>query len=141
LRINIQSVPSSTIEEVKQKAIDRAIISGYQPVRNLIIFNDNINNLAALWVYQRRSLYQAWPIITADQYLLTLEQEGDEFYRQGGFEDFYFIQNTDKVLLNVTNRISTAGNQLEENLMEKGVEPRFIKNNQAEDAFLVYHFN
>ncbi len=127
------------LEDVKSKALTAAQAAGESPAAYLFVYNDNMSNLASLWVLNRQALYAAWPIITAEKYLTTLKQEGQEYYVKNGFTDLYFIQNTDAVLPNMPDRITGYGEALELQMRNNGIQPISIKNHAGTEAFRVYH--
>lgn len=128
------------LEDIKDRAIEEAKRNGYTPERTLFIFNENMSDLATLWVIHRRALYQAWPMIGASNYQETLQNEGDDFYRNAGFVSFVFIQNDDSVLKNYAYRLTDSGDMLEIELRERGIEPERIIGPSGAEAFRVYTF-
>lgn len=128
------------LNKIKRQAIDSGRKSGRQPLAAMFIYNDNMSNLASLWVMSRRALYDGWSIIPAQSYGQTLAANGQDFYRQQGFTDFYFIQNTDRVLLNEPDRLTTDGDELEAKLKAQGLVPVEIINHDQQTAFQLYHW-
>ena len=127
------------LEDIKAAALQRAKEYGKQPAAILIAYTTDMNDLAALWIFNRRSLYEAWPMISADTYLDITKNEGNNFFSRSGFSDFYFIQSTENVLGNRSHRITEAGRELERLMQERGLEPILLKNHQGKDAFRIYH--
>lgn len=126
------------LEDIKQKAIQEATRSGKKPYSALFVYSDNMSDLATLWVVNRRSLYEAWPMISAVSYQTTLESKGESFYREAGIQEIYFIQNTDAVLQNYSDRITDVPQRLESELQKQHVEPERIYNRSREEAFRIY---
>lgn len=127
------------LEDIKAAALQRVKDYGKQPAAILIAYTTDMNDLAALWIFNRRSLYEAWPMISADTYLDITKNEGSNFFSRSGFSDFYFIQSTENVLGNRSHRITAAGRELERLMQERGLEPILLKNHQGKDAFRIYH--
>lgn len=129
------------LEEIKSQAIKKAQQQEYQTANILVIYNDNIFDLSSLWVFNRRSLYQAWPILPVSAYQQILAQQGDTYFKDGGFTDFYFIQPGQDMLFNTVDRQTPAGNKFEKQLQTQGIIPVVISNYQGNEAFRIYHYN
>lgn len=127
------------LEAIKNEAVAEALEEGREPVAYLFVFDDSMANLASLWIFQRRSLYGAWPIISAESYTRTLENEGDDFYKKNGFTDLYFIKGTDAVLQNLPDRVNDYGTRLRSNLAGAASTVEEIRNHAGQVVFEIYH--
>jgi len=128
------------LEEIRAKAIEKAQAQDYLPANILTIYNDNIFDLASLWIFERRSLYQGWPILPATKYQQIIEQMGESFFRESGFTDFYFIQPSPDMLFNEVERRTTVGDNLEKQLQNQEIIPVIISNYQDKEAFRIYRY-
>ena len=129
------------LEEVKSTAIEKAQSRAEQPSNILIIYNDNIFDLASMWVFNRWSLYQAWPMLPAVAYQQMLTVQGENYFKDKGFTDFYFIQPAENMLLNSIDRQTKAGDELENQLRGQGITPTIISNHNDQEAFRIYYYN
>lgn len=127
------------LEEVKTENIKKAKASGKQPAPYLFVYDDSESDLATLWVINRHSLYEGWPMIAADNFRKTTEEKGERFYQDQGFTDIYFIRATDKALQNRADRITDAGSWTEEFFKKQKAEMVSIRNHADDDVFRWYH--
>lgn len=129
------------LEKIKDQAIIDMKERYYEPANIITVYNDNIDDLASLWVLNRRSLYQAWPILTIDSYKNLLKEYNEDDLRNIGVTDFYFIQLTDNVLLKTFKKQDSLGYEMEEQLKFNNIKPEIIYNFKNEEIFRVYHYN
>ena len=128
------------VEDVRAKGIEQARADGATPTAYLFVYDDNMHDLAALWVLQRRALYDGWAVIPASVYEETIAEKGSGYYRLGGFTAIYFIRATDQILLVKPERRVNDGEKLEGELVDKKVSPMSIKNGAGIEMFRVYQF-
>ena len=126
------------LNNIRRIAIQRGIDQGRKPLSVLFVYNDNAANLAMLWAVSRRALYEGWAMMPIESYQRTLDEEGENFFRSQGFEKFFFIQNTDAILLNQPERITSAGDLFEATL--SGIDPHELTNHDGQVVFRIYEF-
>lgn len=129
------------LEDIKEQAIADMKGQHYRPAGIIVVYDDDMDDLASLWVLGRRSLYQAWPILTLVDYQSLLNQYGKDELRSAGVTDFYFIRPTDKVLLKEPGEQSALGYGFEQQLKAANIVPEIIYNSRNEKAFKIYHYN
>ncbi|MDX9893218.1 MAG: glycosyltransferase family 39 protein [Patescibacteria group bacterium] len=83
------------LEDIKNQAIELAENQGKESSQTLVIYDADMFDLATLWLFHRRMIYQGWPIITAQDYL----SQSKEFWQEQGINDFYFFQLIDSQML------------------------------------------
>jgi len=123
------------LEDIKKKAMAGAEKEKLKSASILLIYDGNMYDLATLWLFHRRMVYQGWPIITADDYL----KENQKFWTEQGISDFYFFEIIDsnvlqKPIAESTNGAATLAEQL------KDIKPDIIKRPDGQKAFAVYHW-
>ncbi|RJQ36538.1 hypothetical protein C4552_03405, partial [Candidatus Parcubacteria bacterium] len=119
-------------------AAERYEDAGAVPARLAIVYNDNINLSAQLWIFLRRIVYDGWPVTSAELF-------GDpaaraEFLASTQAEEILFINPTDAALQDRTRPLTAAGDALEAVLQQAGIEPREIRNARGAVAFRIYRF-
>ncbi len=125
------------LEEIKASAVRRAREKTYAPRPLLIVYDANVHDLAALWVFVRRSVYQGWPIITADAYRSTEAHEGADYFWKAGIKEVLFVRPGNlPVLRPATERVST-GKDLETIFGARG-KLFAIRNESGETVFRAY---
>lgn len=112
-----------------------------QDLNALIVYDFNIKDGPDIWYLQRRQFYQGWPLITADVFIKETTEKGADYYKNLGFNHFYFIQVTNSTLLRDVDKRSEAGKMLGDALLQAGVVPIEIKNLSGEATLLIYKFN
>ena len=106
----------------------------------LLIYDFNIKDGPDIWYLKRRQFFGGWPLLTANVFVNTLKEQGEDYYQQQGFEKFYFIQPTNNTLLRPVERRTDTGQELGASLRGQGIEPAVITNLAGEWSFLVYEF-
>jgi len=123
------------LEDIKAKSLVRAEKEKLKPAPILLIYDGNMYDLATLWLFHRRMVYQGWPIITADDYL----KENQKFWTEQGVGDFYFFKIIDSSMLQKPAEERTTGAAaLAEQL--KDIKPETIKRPDGRNVFAVYHW-
>ncbi len=102
-----------------------------------IVYNDNINLAAQLWVFLRRITYQGWPVVSAENFR---RGGAAEFLRQSGVQKIYFFNPLAYALQDRPRPAAPDGDLLEAELRAKGVVPEEIRNPRNEVAFRVFKF-
>jgi len=129
------------LEEIKKSAVDQAKAENKQAAKILVIYDDSMFHLATLWTFDRRGLYQGWPMIPASAYALLTEGEKKSAFDALGFTDKYFIRATDNLLLNSSEQKIQAAENLETTLKQNKISPLILKNNRNKDIALIYHWS
>ena len=123
--------------EILAQARARGGRRGLEPVAWGIVYNDNINLSAQLWVFLRRITYHGWPVASAEDFR---NGGAGQFFRQLGIRHVYFINPTEQALQDRTRPPTPDGDIIESEFEAKGLAPGEIKNPRGEVAFKVYQF-
>ncbi|HLC89859.1 MAG TPA: glycosyltransferase family 39 protein [Patescibacteria group bacterium] len=111
-----------------------------QDAKILLIFDHNIKDGPDVWYLWRWQFYEGWPVVTADQFLSELKNNGQNYYLDAGFNNFYFIQPTELILWRQADKQTQAGAILGQSLLKSGIQPKEIQNSAGQTSFLVYQF-
>ena len=108
-------------------------------VSMLFIYDENMNEAASLWTIHRQIIYHGWPMLTSKKYLETIQEKGNDFYLQEGFQTLYFIVKTDVALGGKFSNPQKNADKLMQylNLDEKKPIQK-IQNGYFQTAFLIY---
>lgn len=128
------------LEEIKIKSIEQARAHGGKEAKILIIYDQNIQDLAALWIFDRRALYQAWPILPLSAYQRLQADLGEDWGKQLAGFNLYFIQPAENILLVKESDRTVRGNKFAESLKSQEINPFIIYNSAEQAAFYVYHW-
>ncbi len=125
------------LEDIKNQALAKAERKGLESAPILLIYDNNMYDLATLWLFHRRMVYDGWPIITSDIYL----EEGLDFWHQQGVQDFYFFKIIDSEMLQRSEEEKTADALILANkLSEQKIKPEIIKRPDGREVFKVYYW-
>lgn len=116
----------SFIREIQNEALTRAERLGREPLAALIVSYGNFDLAPTLWVFDRRLLYHAWPVIPLDDYIARIAREGPDVWRKAGFTREYFVLQT--------NIVPSP----EFSALIRGIAPISITNPRGEEAFRAY---
>jgi len=83
------------LEQIKNQALQADKVLNKQPVSILLIYDNNMYDLATLWLFHRQLVYHGWPVVTADVFL----EQGASFWQQQGIENYYFFKVIDQEIL------------------------------------------
>ncbi len=123
-----------------KKILDQAAREGEKQKREAlplaIVYNDNINLSAQLWVFLRRMVYEGWPVTSAENF----RRGGQEFLTKAGVKKVIFVNPTTAALQDRSRPNTSDGDILEEQLRAKGAGAEEIKNPKGEVAFKIYEF-
>lgn len=121
------------LEEIKKKSLVQA--KNKQDFSVLLVYDSNFYDLATLWTFHRRLIYQGWPAISADDYL----KEGNDFWKSQGVKEVYFFKIRDPLILSQSAQLySSAAETLVDNFNGE-VEAEIIKRSDGREVFEVYH--
>lgn len=123
------------LEDIKKAALARAEQQNKSPAEILIVYDANMYDLAMLWIFHRQLIYQAWPIVTADDYL---DQEQD-FWINQGVKEFYFFKIIDPYILQQPEPDRTQGAEILANQLTN-LNPEIIKRPDGREVFAVYNW-
>ena len=122
--------------DLLQKSVAEGRAQGRQPVPWGIVFDDNLNVSAQLWVFLRRLVYHGWPITDAQSFL----NGGETFFRQSGVKKVFFITSTKYTLRDRPRAPTPDADSIERSLRAKGARPTEIKTPAGDVTFRVYQF-
>ncbi|MDE2001731.1 MAG: glycosyltransferase family 39 protein [Patescibacteria group bacterium] len=107
--------------------------------RVVIVYNDNVTLPTLEWIFYRRFFYHAIPALFVQNFEKVLQTQGAGYF--SGFT-IYFVQSTDHTLLSPTKLTETAGDEFEQWVMSKGINPaKTILASDGQPAFRVYKFS
>ena len=112
----------------------RGIEQRLRPVPLGIVYNDNINLAAQLWIFLRRITYHGWPVMSAENF----RNGGREFLLASGVREILFVNATTAALQDRPRPPTQDGDLLEDKLTSAGAKPVEIKNPKGEVAFRIY---
>ncbi|MEK9175291.1 MAG: glycosyltransferase family 39 protein, partial [Patescibacteria group bacterium] len=114
------------LDKLRDDALSYGLQKGYQKYPALVVYFGNFDQAGKLWSFDRLHIYHAWPVISLQDYYDYLTKNGQNFYTEAGFKNYYFIMPT--------NSVPTA----EFKKLIQGAEIIEIKNPREDTAFLVY---
>ena len=97
-----------------------------------------MNWFSGVWYVNRRAFYQALPVVTADDFLKVAREQGENYYREAGFEEFVFVKAEDTFRAAAVQ--SDAAALLANSLEARGTAPKEITRPHGIIAFKVYEF-
>lgn len=124
------------LESIKKEYLSNASTQALTPAKIVLVYDENISELGALWVLNRRALYQAWPIVPVAAWReLQVQPEAEEIL--SGYS-FYFIQAAENTLLVPAEKQSVAAEELAQELKKKDSKYFTIYNHLGQSAFYIY---
>lgn len=127
------------LEKIQNAALEKARRQQLQPYPALIIYDNNIQNVAQAWILDRLLIYHGWPVVKTGDYLKILKENGADYFNRSGLQIYYFIIPTDKVPLK-QRALTMTGAEFEQNLIGLGFLPLKIYNKRGEEVFRIYKF-
>lgn len=122
----------------KRQDIHRA--QGDKPLSIMIIYDSDINQIARLWTFSRRIVYDGWLTIGDDDFTSVTSGQFDAYYRPQGVESFLYVHRL-KEDVRQAGYISMADDsRLFDYVTGKKLVPTYVKNNQGENVFAMYTF-
>lgn len=128
------------LNDMHTRAIEKASQKKLQPYPALIVYDGNIDSIPQLWVLDRLNLYHAWPVIKVETFARLVQEKGDAFFSESGFQHYYVIIPTDNVPWKDDEHLTPHGPRLEEDLITRGMTPFILKNQRGDAAFRIYQF-
>ena len=127
------------IDKFRQKDVRRIKNNPSQAI--LIIYDPEINNVAKLWLYDRRYYYDGWPIISVDEYFTVLGLEPD-YFQNKKITDYYYIQTTNLLFTGGNTTQSNFKEKMQKLIAEKKLLPiKELYSPQKEKVFEIYQIN
>jgi hypothetical protein len=127
------------LARVQTAAVARALADGSRPASAVVIYDENLQGLAKLWVFARRAVYAGWPMFTIPQYSEWLRATRARDLLDGGFHTYYLVFPAGGTLLQSDERTG-AGAQLEAALGARGIVPAVIRNGAGAEALRVFKY-
>lgn len=87
--------------------------------KHLLVYDDRLAWFQSVWIFERRTIYEAMPIHSLSEFLETMQSRGSDFYTRFGLEDAIFIVPTDLVEQNPIIRYRKAIENFIANLENK----------------------
>lgn len=126
------------LTEIRSRAVDQALSEAKEPKNILIIYDNRMSEFAMLWVFNRRGLYDSWPVIASSD-VSKFGSEPFESFKEGGFTEAYIYMIQGDVLKRTFNLNPSASELLQTYLDENDIPFETIYNNQGREAFKRYH--
>lgn len=120
-----------------EEARRRAKRDGKSPREILFIYDTSFFNVSSLWYLTRRTIYDAWPVITDGAYLSAVSADPGYFKNQG-IKEFVFLKAGDTLL--DLHMPAASAVHIETDLQAKNLQPEIIKSKSGKNAFRVYKF-
>ena len=112
--------------------------TGGETRARLVVYDPRMNNVAKLWIYDRRYYYDGWPIVSVDAYAYVEEVEPGLFTRLG-ITDFYYLA-TEPGLETVGNgSTSERADAFRAKVAASAVE-RVVRGRDGRAKFTVFHW-
>lgn len=129
----------SFLENKRQKINTLVMLSNVEEVAILFVYDSNFNEQSTLWIMHRYSIYYGWPVLNTNQYLKTIQEEGNLAYKNLGFEKIYLVKKNPETLgLAFSSETDTAENLLKILELNKKNPSYEIQNIFNKTAFEIY---
>ncbi|MBI4054109.1 MAG: glycosyltransferase family 39 protein [Candidatus Doudnabacteria bacterium] len=125
----IQAVRENDFRKIQNKPVLAA----------LIVYDPRINNLAKLWIYDRRYYYDGWPFVSIDEYL-EVERLAPGYFARLNFTDYYYVAASDHLFTGGNSGVSGAAPEFQKLLQARNDQQvTNIYNRLGEPVFTIYH--
>jgi 4-amino-4-deoxy-L-arabinose transferase-like glycosyltransferase len=128
------------LTKIKDEALIKMKEQKLEATPLMIVYDNNIAGLAALWLFHRRLIYEGWPILDAQTYVMAIKNEGVDIFSSAGVKTTYFISVNSAVIPKNEKQVINFGSQLKDVLIKQKIQPEIIKNKLGETAFEIYKF-
>lgn len=105
----------------------------------IIIYDPDVHNLAQLWYFDRLNIFHAWPALNIDQYAEYASLNGLSF-PEANFKNHLVIIRAQGALSRREESLNQSGEQMEQLLLSRGLEPEIVRAPSGEEAFRLYRF-
>jgi hypothetical protein len=107
---------SEIIAEISKNRMQSA------PYEHLLVYSDHMAWFQSVWIFERRTLYEAIPVISLSRFLGMLQLRGIDFYKKFGLKDITIIIPTENVSQNqLINNRENVDKFIKE--LENGLKP------------------
>ncbi len=107
----------------------------------LVIYDPRVNQVAKLWLYDRRYYYDGWPFVSVDEFL-TVQKVAPQYFSDLGVKDYFYIAATEATFVGAPVPHSQAAKFEQERFLdEKIVAEKEIVNRQGQKVFSIYRFS
>lgn len=128
------------LSQIKDEALKKMKNKNYESYPILLVYDANIFDLAALWLFHRRVIYNAWPILDVKTYIDTVQSEGADVFQKIGIKETYLISPTPNTYLEYKKPLTDWGFKLETILIEQNIKPEIINDDSGRAVFKIYKF-
>ncbi|MBP9695284.1 MAG: glycosyltransferase family 39 protein [Candidatus Magasanikbacteria bacterium] len=128
------------LTDTQNKRIKAAKDSDAKPLAIVMVYNHDINFMAGLWLFQRRLVYDGWPVMDNLSFGRLTKGKFDSYYRSQGINEFVYIVPISEDVKRPIGDQSGSVDDLENYLKSKNIVPEVVTNAQGKTAFLVYRF-
>lgn len=128
------------LTEIQQRRIGAAKVRGAAPYSVFLIYDHDMNFVANLWIFQRRLLYDGWPILPDDEFLHLTGDKYESFYREQGVEHFVYVATLREEVRRAPRERVGKREVFLPYLEAKGIVPEILTDRSGTPAFAVYHF-
>ena len=122
---------------IEERAKRRRITAG-SAAPTLLVYDPRLHEVATLWLFDRRFIYDGVPTAYADDFTKILADRGNQYF--SGY-NIYFISVTSDTMWRREIITDTAAISLEQSLLGQGLEPTVITNRLGVPMFRVYKFS
>ncbi|MEK9180791.1 MAG: glycosyltransferase family 39 protein [Patescibacteria group bacterium] len=111
-----------------------------QPARAfLIVYDPRLNQVAKLWLYDRRYYYDGWPFVSADEYAV-IRQKLPGYFKDLGIEEYFYIAASDDLFTGGNTADSAAAGKINQSLA--GFQPvKILTDPAGQPTFSIYRFS
>lgn len=127
------------IANIQQKGLSKAEKQGYEQYPALIIYDENIQIAAKIWIFDRLELYHGWPTISSSTYMEHLQGGGVDYIIHPGGVKIYVIVQNNNIPWKATPTSKGTTDLIEDTLKNRGIDPSIrLKNKRDEEVFRIY---
>lgn len=128
----------ANIDRYIQTRAKRRRITAAASAPTLLVYDPRLHEVATLWLFDRRFIYDGVPTAYADDFTNILAERGNQYF--SGY-NIYFISVTPDTLWRREIITDTKAISLEQSLEQQGLEPTVITNRLGVPMFHVYKFS
>lgn len=128
----------ANIDRYIQERAKRRRITGGQTAPTLLVYDPRLHEVATLWLFDRRFIYDGIPTAYADDFIKLLAERGNAYF--SGY-NIYLVSVTPNTLWRREIITDTKAIKLEQSLQQQGEQPVVITNQLGVPMFKVYKFS